>query len=197
MKLGYARCSTLDQNLDWQIDALTKEGCDRIFQEKFTGTRKDRPELLRMMDMLREGDTVIICELTRLSRSVKDLFDLVEQVEKAGANIKSLKEPWLDTTTPQGRLLFTIFSGVSQFERELIRERTMEGLASARASGRMGGRPGKDKKIVEQALTLYDSKAYSVDEISKTTGISRATLYKYVNLRKENQNSNLNHDRNR
>ena len=196
MKLGYARCSTLDQNLDWQIDALMKEGCDRIFQEKFTGTRKDRPELLRMMDMLREGDTVIICELTRLSRSVKDLFDLVEQVENAGANIKSLKEPWLDTTTPQGRLLFTIFSGVSQFERELIRERTMEGLASARARGRMGGRPGKDKKIVEQALTLYDSKAYSVDEISKTTGISRATLYKYVNLRKENQNSNLNHDSN-
>ena len=189
MKLGYARCSTLDQNLDWQIDALTKEGCDRIFQEKFTGTRKDRPELLRMMDMLREGDTVIICELTRLSRSVKDLFDLVEQVEKAGANIKSLKEPWLDTTTPQGRLLFTIFSGVSQFERELIRERTMEGLASARARGRMGGRPGKDKKIVEQALTLYDSKAYSVDEISKTTGISRATRYKYVNLRKEAQNN--------
>ena len=189
MKLGYARCSTLDQNLDWQIDALMKEGCDRIFQEKFTGTRKDRPELLRMMDMLREGDTVIICELTRLSRSVKDLFDLVEQVEKAGANIKSLKEPWLDTTTPQGRLLFTIFSGVSQFERELIRERTMEGLASARARGRMGGRPGKDKKIVEQALTLYDSKAYSVEEISKTTGISRATLYKYVNLRKEAQNN--------
>ena len=189
MKLGYARCSTLDQNLDWQIDALTKEGCDRIFQEKFTGTRKDRPELLRMMDMLREGDTVIICELTRLSRSVKDLFDLVEQVEKAGANIKSLKEPWLDTTTPQGRLLFTIFSGVSQFERELIRERTMEGLASARARGRMGGRSGKDKKTIDQALTLYDSKAYSVDEISKTTGISRATLYKYVNLRKEAQNN--------
>ena len=185
MKFGYARCSTLDQNLDWQIDALTKEGCDRIFQEKFTGTRKDRPELIRLLDMLREGDTVIICELTRLSRSVKDLFDLVEQVEKAGANLKSLKEPWLDTTTPQGRLLFTIFSGVSQFERELIRERTMEGLASARARGRMGGRPGKDKKIVEQALTLYDSRAYSVDEISKTTGISRATLYKYIRLRKE------------
>ena len=187
MKFGYARCSTLDQNLDWQIDALMKEGCDRIFQEKFTGTRKDRPELLRMLDMLREGDTVIICELTRLSRSVKDLFDLVDRVEKAGANIKSLKEPWLDTTTLQGRLLFTIFSGVSQFERELIRERTLEGLASARARGRMGGRPGKDQKVVEQALTLYDSRAYSVDEISKTTGISRATLYKYINLRKEAQ----------
>ena len=104
--------------------------------------------------MLREGDTVIICELTRLSRSVKDLFDLIERVEKAGANIKSLKDPWLDTTTPQGRLLFTIFSGVSQFERELIRERTMEGLASARARGRMGGRPGKDQKVVEQSLTF-------------------------------------------
>ena len=189
MKFGYARCSTLDQNLDWQIDALTKEGCDRIFQEKFTGTKKDRPELLRMLDMLREGDAVIICELTRLSRSVKDLFYLVERVEKAGANIKSLKEPWLDTTTPQGRLLFTIFSGVSQFERELIRERTMEGLASARARGRMGGRPGKDPKVVEQALTLYDSKAYSVDEISKTTGLSRGTIYKYIRLRKEAQNN--------
>ena len=111
----------------------------------------------------------------------------MERVDKAGANIKSLKEPWLDTTTPQGRLLFTIFSGVSQFERELIRERTMEGLASARARGRMGGRPGKDQKVVEQALTLYDSRVYSVDEISKTTGISRATLYKYINLRKENK----------
>ena len=86
----------------------------------------------------------------------------LKMMKKAGANIKSLKEPWLDTTTPQGRLLFTIFSGVSQFERELIRERTMEGLASARARGRMGGRPGKDKKTINQALTLYDSKAYSI-----------------------------------
>ena len=187
MVLGYARCSTDDQNLDWQIDALTAQGCERIFQEKFTGTRKDRPELLRMMDMLRQGDTIIICELTRLSRSVKDLFDLVEQIEKVGANIRSLKEPWLDTTTPQGRLLFTIFSGVSQFERDLIHERTMEGLASARARGRMGGRPPKDKKLIEQALTLYDSRNYPVSEITSTTGVSRRTLYKYINRRKEEQ----------
>lgn len=187
MVLGYARCSTDDQNLDWQIDALNAQGCECIFQEKFTGTRKDRPELLRMMDMLRQGDTIIICELTRLSRSVKDLFDLVEQIEKAGANIRSLKEPWLDTTTPQGRLLFTIFSGVSQFERDLIHERTMEGLASARARGRMGGRPPKDKKLIEQALTLYDSRNYPVSEITSTTGVSRRTLYKYINRRKEEQ----------
>lgn len=191
MVLGYARCSTDDQNLDWQIDALNVQGCERIFQEKFTGTRKDRPELLRMMDMLRQGDTIIICELTRLSRSVKDLFDLVEQIEKAGANIRSLKEPWLDTTTPQGRLLFTIFSGVSQFERDLIHERTMEGLASARARGRMGGRPPKDKKLIEQALTLYDSRNYPVSEITSTTGVSRRTLYKYINLRKEEKEKQL------
>ncbi|MDO5443386.1 MAG: recombinase family protein [Bacteroidia bacterium] len=187
MVLGYARCSTEEQNLDWQTDALEAYGCERIFKEKFTGIRKDRPELMRMMDMLRQGDTIIICELTRLSRSVKDLFDLVEQIEKAGANIKSLKEPWLDTTTPQGRLLFTIFSGVSQFERDLIHERTMEGLASARARGRMGGRPAKDKKLIEQALTLYDSRNYPVSEITRTTGVSRRTLYKYINLRKEEQ----------
>lgn len=122
-----------------------------------------------------------------MSRSVKDLFDLVEQIEKAGANIRSLKEPWLDTTTPQGRLLFTIFSGVSQFERDLIHERTMEGLASARARGRMGGRPPKDKKLIEQALTLYDSRNYPVSEITSTTGVSRRTLYKYINRRKEEQ----------
>lgn len=184
MIFGYARCSTEDQNLDWQLDALERQGCERVFREKFTGTRRDRPELTRMMDMLREGDTIVICELTRLSRSVKDLFELMEQIEKSGANIRSLKEPWLDTTSPQGRLLFTIFSGVSQFERDLIRERTMEGIASARARGRMGGRPATDRKVIDQALTLYDSKAYSVAEITKTAGISRRTLYKYINDRK-------------
>ncbi len=191
MIFGYARCSTEDQNLDWQLDALEKQGCERVFREKFTGTRKDRPELTRMMDMLREGDTIVICELTRLGRSVKDLFELMEQIEKAGANIRSLKEPWLDTTSPQGRLLFTIFSGVSQFERDLIRERTMEGIASARARGRMGGRPATDRKVIDQALTLYDSKAYSVAEITKTAGISRRTLYKYINDRKHKNQPTL------
>lgn len=127
MIIGYARCSTADQNLDWQVDALKQYGCETIFQEKFTGTTKERPELSILLRTLRKGDTIIICELTRLSRSVKDLFDLVEKIDKAGANIKPLKEPWLDTTTPQGRLLFTIFSGVSQFERELIVERTRAG----------------------------------------------------------------------
>ncbi len=158
-------------------------GCEQIFQEKFTGATKERPELSVLLRSLRKGDTIIICELTRLSRSVKDLFDLVEKIDKAGANIKSLKEPWLDTTTPQGRLLFTIFSGVSQFERELICERTRAGLTAARARGRKGGRPRVDTDRIEQAMTLYDSGKYPVSQILKISGISRRTLYKYIGLR--------------
>ena len=184
MVIGYARCSTADQNLDWQLDALNKEGCERIYQEKISGTKKDRPELGKMLDALRAGDTVVICEITRLSRSTKDLFELVERINSAGANIKSLKEgKWLDTTTPQGKFLFTIFAGVSQFERDLIRERTMEGLAAARARGRKGGRPHTNSKAISQALALYDTKTIPIKDILETTGISKATLYKYIKVR--------------
>lgn len=188
MIFGYARVSTLDQNLDRQLDQLTKEGCERIYQEKATGTNKNRPELQRMFDALREGDTIIVCELTRLSRSVKDLFELVERIQNAGADIKSLKEPWLDTTSPHGRLLFSIFAGVSQFERDLIQLRTLEGLKAARARGRKGGRPRVDKKSIEMALTLYDMRACSVSDIIKTTGICRATLYSYIRKRNSPDN---------
>lgn len=183
MIIGYARVSTLDQNLDRQIDQLQAAGCERIYQEKITGTRRERPELDRMIEALREGDTIIISELTRLSRSVKDLFSLVEQIQGIGANIKSLKEPWLDTTTAQGKLMFTIFSGISQFERDLIQMRTKEGLEAARARGRKGGRPKVDAKSIELALKLYDSRSCSIADILKTTGISKATLYSYVKKR--------------
>lgn len=187
MKIGYARCSTADQNLDWQLDALKREGCDEqhIFQEKASGTKKDRPELDLMLRSLREGDTVVVCELTRLSRSTKDLFELVDRISSAGADIKSLKESWLDTTTPQGKLLFTIFAGVSQFERDLTHERTLEGLAAARARGRKGGRPKANPKAIEQAIVMYQSKTIPIADIVKTTGISRATLYSYINKRKD------------
>ena len=184
MIIGYARCSTADQNLDWQLDALNKEGCERIYQEKVSGTTKDRPELSKMLDALRAGDTVVICELTRLSRSTKDLFDLVERINNIGANIRSLKESWLDTTATQGRLLFTIFAGVSQFERDLTHERTMEGLAAARARGRNGGRPRANGKSISQALALYDTGTIPIKDILETTGISKATLYSYINKRK-------------
>lgn len=183
MTIGYARCSTADQNLDWQLDKLKLAGCERIYEEKASGTKKDRPELARMLDVLREGDTVIVCELTRLSRSTKDLFDLVDRIRAAGADIRSLKESWLDTTTPHGKLLFTIAAGVSQFERDLITERTRDGLAAARARGRKGGRPKADPKAIQQALALYDTQKIPVADIVKTTGISRATLYSYIGKR--------------
>lgn len=184
MLIGYARVSTEGQNLNRQLDQLKAEQCERIYQEKITGSTKERPELDKMLDNLRTGDTIIISELTRLSRSTKDLFQLVDQIEKKGANIKSIKEIWLDTTTPYGKLMFTIFAGISQFERDLISQRTKEGLSSARARGRKGGRPSKNKSDIEKALKLYNSKNYSLKEIKEMTGVSKTSLYRYLELSK-------------
>lgn len=178
MKLGYARVSRNDQNPARQIDELQKYGCERIFEEKITGTKIDRPELNRLLDQLRQDDIIIVTELSRLSRSVKDLFTLVDIIHRKGANIKSLKELWVDTTSPQGKLLFTVFAGVSEFERDLISQRTKEGLASARARGRKGGRPSVDKKKIDIALKMYRSNQYSVREIVNTTGVSKSSLYR-------------------
>ena len=185
MKIGYARVSTTGQNLDGQTDLLTRAGCERIYSEKISGVKKERPQLDRMMDSLRSGDTVIITELTRLGRSVKELLSIIEKIHEAGASIKSLRETWLDTTTPQGNLLLTIFAGLSQFERDLTRQRTRQGLEAARARGRKGGRPKSDESKVSTALKMYDSKLHSIDEITKATGISRATLYRAIDKRKK------------
>ena len=187
MRIGYARVSTQDQNLSRQQDQLRQDGCERIFEEKISGARGDRPELARMLDVLREGDVVVVAELSRLSRSVRDLFDLVEQIHKAGAEIKSLKEPWLDTTTPHGRLLFTFFSGISEFERDLIRQRTIEGLAVARARGHHGGHPVLDHRKVDLAIKMYDSEVYTIKEITEATGVSKSALYAYLGERKQNK----------
>jgi len=183
MLIGYARVSTQDQNLDRQMDALKMVKCEKIFKEKITGTKKDRPELNKLLDQLRKGDTIFVADLTRISRSTKDLFSLVEIIENTGANIKSLKESWLDTTTPQGKLMFTFIAGISQFERDLISQRTNEGLASARARGRVGGRPKVDSSNISKALKLYDSKDYSITEICDMCKISKNTLYNYIRVR--------------
>ena len=146
---------------------------------------------------MREGDTVVITELTRLGRSVKELFAIIERVHEAGAtdicagaSIKSLRETWLDTTTPQGNLLFTIFAGLSQFERDLIRQRTKDGLEAARARGRNGGRPKASSSKIETALKMYDSKLHTIADITDATGISRATLYRAIEERKGNKSIN-------
>ena len=187
MRIGYARVSTQDQSLDRQRDQLRQDGCERIYEEKVSGARSDRPELARMLDALRRDDVVVVAELSRLSRSVRDLFCIVEQIHGVGAEIKSLKEPWLDTTTPQGRLLFTFFSGISEFERELIRQRTLEGMAAARARGRLGGHPFLDSQKVDLAIRMYESRNCSVAEITRTTGVSKSALYRY--LRDRNNSS--------
>ncbi|MGL5685298.1 MAG: recombinase family protein [Vagococcus fluvialis] len=184
MKIGYARVSTEEQNLDRQIDILKQIGCGRIYEEKVSGIKKERPELNKMLDQIRTGDVIIISDLTRLSRSVKDLFSLVEQIEGKGANIKSIKESWVDTTTAQGKLMFTIFAGISQFERDLISQRTIEGLNAARARGKKGGRPKVNDKDIKLAIKMYNSKNYSISEITKATGVSKTTLYRYINNNK-------------
>jgi Site-specific recombinases, DNA invertase Pin homologs len=130
------------------------------------------------------GDVIIIADLTRLSRNVKDLFSLVEQIEEKGANIKSIKESWVDTTTAQGKLMFTIFAGISQFERDLISQRTIEGLNAARARGKQGGRPKINDKDIKLAIKMYNSKNYSISEITKATAVSKTTLYRYINNNK-------------
>lgn len=185
MKIGYCRVSTRDQSLDRQIDQLTAEGCERIYQEKISGAKKDRPELDRMLDALREGDVIVITELSRLGRTVKGLIELVEKIHQVGADIKSLKETWLDTTSPMGKMLFTMMAGFSELERDLIRERTADGLSAARARGRHGGRPAVDKEKLDLAIRMYNSKTCTVAEITKATGISKATLYAYLGKNKE------------
>lgn len=179
MKFGYARVSTQDQNLERQIDAVKKYGVDEILQEKMTGTKKDRPELNRLRDKVRSGDVIVIESFSRLGRSTKDLIELVEEFNGKGIQIVSLKENF-DTTTPQGRLMLTVFQAISQFERDLISQRTRDSLAVARARGRIGGRPPKDKRKINVALTMYNSKNYTLAEIREATGISKATLYRYL-----------------
>lgn len=181
MIFGYARVSTIEQNLDRQIDALKAAGAEEIIEEKMTGTKADRPKLNLLFDKLRAGDTILIADLTRLSRSTKDLFALVDKIEKKGANIKSLKESWLDTTTPQGKLMFTFMAGISQFERDLISQRTKEGLEAARARGRKGGRKEKLDIAKKKAIyDLYTQKKTPLKDICDMFNITKPTMYKVI-----------------
>lgn len=179
MLVSYARVSTEEQNLDRQIDQLVSYGVDKrnIYQEKITGTKREREQLNKMIDELQEGDTVIVTDLTRISRSTKDLLEIVEKIKCKGASIKSIKDTWLDTTSnnPYNEFLLTIMSGLSQLERDLISQRTKEGLASAKARGRNGGRPSKQNQKKDIVIALANSGMKIVD-IVKQTGLSRSTV---------------------
>jgi DNA invertase Pin-like site-specific DNA recombinase len=184
MLLGYGRISTRSQSLQRQEDLLRARGCERVFMEKAGGLKAERPELARLKDCARAGDTLIVESWSRLGRSTKDLIELAEWFDARGIKIISLKENF-DTATPQGKMMLTLFQAFAQFERDLIAQRTREGLESARARGRMGGRPPKRKKDVELALKLYDSRLHSVAEIARLSGVSQSTLYRYLAKRRE------------
>ena len=176
---GYARVSTEQQNLDRQLDMLQKYGVDFIYNEKMTGTKRNRPELENLLERLTEGDTVVVESLSRLGRSTKDLIWLMETFNSKGVNLISLKES-IDTTTSTGKLLFTLMSAIAQFERDVIADRTREGLNSARARGRKGGRPRTDSEQLRKAIKLYNTQQYSLAEIEDMTGVKRSTLYRGI-----------------
>lgn len=183
MKVGYVRVSTEGQNPDRQIDALLKQGVDKrnIYTEKISGTKRNRPELDRMLSELQAGDTVIIADLTRISRSTRDLLEIVEKIRSKGASIRSIKDTWLDTTSenPYNAFLLTIMSALSQLERDLISQRTKEGLASAKARGRSGGRPSKQGEYTESVALLYQG-GMKIADIVCSTGLSRSTVNRII-----------------
>lgn len=180
MKIGYARVSRQDQRLEPQRDALLADGCERVFEEKISSREAERAKLLEALDWCREGDVLVVARLDRLGRSLRELIDLVGELEGRGVGFRSLKES-LDTTTAGGRLIFHVFGALVEFEREIIRERTMAGLESARARGRHGGRPrALDENRAKLARRLKGEGEHSVEEICDMLGVGRSTLYRYL-----------------
>lgn len=181
-RLGYARVSTDDQNLDLQRDALARAGCRKVYEERQSGrTAADRPELAHVLADLRPGDTLVVWRLDRLGRNLPDLVRIVAELQGEGVGFESLTER-IDTGTAAGELIFHLFASLAQFERNLIRERTKAGLASARARGRKGGRPSKlgPKEVREIRALLRDPKV-TVSSVAKRYGVSRVTLYAHLN----------------
>ncbi len=177
--LGYARVSTDEQDLTNQRADLHAAGCTRIYAEKVTGARRDRPELARLLDHLRPGDVVTVTRLDRLARSTRDLLDIAARIQEAGAGLRSLAEPWADTTTPAGRMVLTFFAGVAEFERSLIHERTSAGRIAAKARGvRFGPSPALSAEQIAHARQLIREDKKPVAEVARLLGVHRATLYR-------------------
>jgi DNA invertase Pin-like site-specific DNA recombinase len=180
MLIGYARVSTVEQNLALQRDALTETGCQRIFTEQISGAVADRPALHDALEFARSSDTLIVWKLDRLARSMKQLIETIEELRVRGIGFRSLTEA-LDTTTAQGRLVFHMFGALAEFERSLIRERTQAGLAAARRAGRTGGRPPKlTDDDIEAAKAMLANPDIAVTQIAHRLGVSPATLYRYI-----------------
>ena len=180
MKVGYARVSSKDQNLEPQREALLADGCEQVFEEKISSREAEREALREAFEYCRPEDVLVVTSLDRLGRSLRELIDLVGELEGRGVGFRSLKEN-LDTSTAGGRLVFHVFASIAEFERELIRERTMAGLESARARGRHGGRPrALDENKAKLARKLKAEGTHSVEEIREMLGVGRSTLYRYL-----------------
>jgi DNA invertase Pin-like site-specific DNA recombinase len=179
-RIGYGRVSTTDQNPDSQQDALTGAGVDQLFIEKFTGTKASRPELDRMLSQLRNGDTVIITRLDRLGRSTRDLLNLLAIFEDKKVALEVLEQS-IDTTTAEGKLFFTMVGAFAEFEHSIMQGRTKDGLAAARARGRVGGRkPKMTPARIAEAKKLYEAQEKTVQEIADLFGVSRPTIYRAI-----------------
>lgn len=182
MLIGYARVSTQDQTLDLQRDALTKAGCSKIFTDTVSGAATERPGLSEALQFVRDGDILVVWKLDRLGRSLKHLIETVMALNERGIGFRSITES-IDTTTPGGKLIFHVFGALAEFERELIRERTQAGLSAARARGRHGGRPRKlDAKKTDLLQKLYQDKTTPIQVILETLHISKATLYRHLQM---------------
>lgn len=176
-RIGYGRVSTADQNPDSQRDALVRAGTDQIFLDTYTGTKSSRPQLDKMLEQLRAGDTIVITRLDRLGRSTKDLLNLVSDLQETGVNLEVLEQN-INTSSPEGKLFFTLVASFAEFEREIMRARTMDGLAAARARGRIGGRkPALSQAKIDLAKKMYAEGRY-VKEIADVLGVSRPTIYR-------------------
>lgn len=187
MLIGYARVSTQDQNLELQLDALKVAGCAKVYQDKASGAKTDRPGLDEAFSHLRAGDTLVVWRLDRLGRTLRHLIETVAALEENGIGFRSLQES-IDTTTSSGKLIFHVFSALAEFERNLTRERTQAGLVAARARGRKGGRPRKlDTAQVKLLYQLYDERERTVREICRLLKISKPTLYDYLDRRAAEQ----------
>ncbi|MCB2194430.1 MAG: recombinase family protein [Bacteroidetes bacterium] len=182
MIIGYARVSRKEQNLNLQIDALKKAGCEKIYTEKISAV-KERPEFEKVLDLLRKGDKLVVWKLDRLGRSLKQLVNLVEEFGKREIEFTCIYDN-IDTSTPQGRLFFNMMASLAEYEREIIKERTMHGLEAAKIRGKFGGRPAglsnENLQKAKVAKQLYEEGKISAKEIAKTLGLSTATLYRYL-----------------
>jgi DNA invertase Pin-like site-specific DNA recombinase len=178
--IGYARVSTTDQTPNLQIDALKSAGAHRIFIETASGAKADRPQLVAALDYLRPGDTLAVWKLDRLARSIRQLIDTIDALDREGCGFRSLTEA-IDTTTPTGKLTFHIFGALTEFERSIIRERTIAGLAAAKDRGRRGGRPRKMSETnIAAAKAMIRDGSMTIKEIADQLGVSDGTLYKYI-----------------